>query len=448
MTVEAPVADILDYAIGGGWGKEEPDQAHTLPVYVLRGTDMPNVTLGDLSTLPYRYENEKKGLRRALLPNDIVLEISGGSSARGQSTGRTVFITEAILKELAAPLIPASFCRLLRIKAEVANPRYVYYCLQEMYNSGRAATYEVQSTGISNFQFKYFLEAELVPLPSLTEQEAIAEILGALDDKIELNRKMNATLDELARTIFRSWFVNFDPVRAKMEGREPFGMDAETAALFPDRLEESPLGPIPEGWEAKRIDELADINKSSLKASDEWETIRYVDISSTRQGDITETTTYRRGDEPSRAKRRLSHGDTALSTVRPNRRSYFLALDPPDDLIASTGFAIVSPTMVPWSFIHSGLTQDAVFDTLGNLADGGAYPAVRPSVIGELTVNVPTDERLMNAYHGIAGSLYELAARNREESRTLAELRDTLLPELISGRTRVPDAEKVVAEVV
>lgn len=109
MTVEAPVADILDYAIGGGWGKEEPDQAHTLPVYVLRGTDMPNVTLGDLSTLPYRYENEKKGLRRALLPNDIVLEISGGSSARGQSTGRTVFITEAILKELAAPLIPASF---------------------------------------------------------------------------------------------------------------------------------------------------------------------------------------------------------------------------------------------------------------------------------------------------------------------------------------------------
>lgn len=92
--------------------------------------------------------------------------------------------------------------------------------------------------------------------PPLAEQQAIAGILGALDDKIELNWKMSGTLDDLARTISCSWFVDFDPVRAKAEGREPFGMGAETAALFPDRFVQSELGPIPEGWTANPLDQI------------------------------------------------------------------------------------------------------------------------------------------------------------------------------------------------
>jgi type I restriction enzyme S subunit len=98
-----------------------------------------------------------------------------------------------------------------------------------------------------------------IPLPPLPEQKAIAAILGALDDKIELNRRMNATLESMARALFQSWFVDFDPVRAKADGRQPSGLDADTAALFPDSFESSDIGTIPKGWQRYNLREIADI---------------------------------------------------------------------------------------------------------------------------------------------------------------------------------------------
>ena len=109
----------------------------------------------------------------------------------------------------------------------------------------------IPSTSRQDF---YFLS---VKLPPLSEQKAIAHILSSLDDKIELNRQMNETLEAMARAIFKSWFVDFDPVRAKMEGRQPAGMDAATADLFPDEFEESSLGLIPKGWKVKKLGDLA-----------------------------------------------------------------------------------------------------------------------------------------------------------------------------------------------
>ena len=101
-----------------------------------------------------------------------------------------------------------------------------------------------------------------IPVPTLPEQRAIAAILGALDDKIELNRRLNRTLEAMARAIFTSWFVDFDPVRAKMEGHPPFGMDADTAAVFPDAFEDSPLGQIPRGWQVKALPDVIQVNPS------------------------------------------------------------------------------------------------------------------------------------------------------------------------------------------
>ena len=98
-------------------------------------------------------------------------------------------------------------------------------------------------------------------LPPLAEQNAIAGVIGALDDKIELNRRMNATLEAMARALFQSWFVDFDPVRAKLDGRQPFGLDSDTAALFPANFEESALGPIPQGWEAGRLDDVLTLQR-------------------------------------------------------------------------------------------------------------------------------------------------------------------------------------------
>ena len=270
-------------------------------------------------------------------------------------------------------------------------------------------------------------------IPPLGEQRRIAHILGTLDDTIELNRRMNATLEAMARALFRSWFVDFDPVRAKAEGREPVGMDAATAALFPDEFEESELGEIPKGWEVKTIDELAEINSWSLTNSYTIDPIDYIEISEVSKGEIYTIQRYPRGKEPSRARRRLRHGDTVLSTVRPDRASYFLCFKPDPSLIASTGFAVVTPTIAPWSFVYVALTRPEIFEYLGQVADGGAYPAIRSDVIGAIETVWPNVSELVAKYHRISEVWLAMAERNKQQSRVLASLRDILLPELLSG---------------
>lgn len=187
-----------------------------------------------------------------------------------------------------------------------------------------------------------------IPVPPLAEQKAIAAVLGALDDKIELNRRMNATLEAMARALFKSWFIDFDPVRSNMDQNQPstrpsghpsptgrragdegrFALDPATAALFPEHFEHGEHDMLPIGWRLAAIEEVCGINGWTLVKNDDLETLEYVEISEVNRGNIANISTYSRGEEPSRARRRLRHGDTVLSTVRPDRGSYFLALNP------------------------------------------------------------------------------------------------------------------------
>jgi type I restriction enzyme S subunit len=277
-------------------------------------------------------------------------------------------------------------------------------------------------------------------VPPLAEQKRIAEVLGALDDKIELNRRMNATLEATARALFQSWFVDFDPVRAKLDGRTPSGMDSATAALFPEHFTHGEHDMLPVGWRLAAIEEVCAINAWTLGKNDDLETLEYVEISEVSRGNIANIASYTRGEEPSRARRRLRHGDTVLSTVRPDRGSYFLALNPPESRVASTGFAVLTPTKVPWSFLHAVLTLPEVSEHLGQMADGGAYPAVRPEVIGSMQVALPNEPKILDDFHRICAPLFEQAEANRNQSRTLATLRDTLLPKLLRGELSVREA--------
>jgi type I restriction enzyme, S subunit len=278
-----------------------------------------------------------------------------------------------------------------------------------------------------------------IPIPPTDTREAIATVLGALDDKIELNRRMNATLESMARTLFQSWFVDFDPVRAKLDGRKPTGLDEPTATLFPEHFVHGEHEMLPVGWRLAATEEICAINACTLGKSDDLETLEYVEISEVSRGNIANIVTYQRGQEPSRARRRLRHGDTVLSTVRPDRGSYFLALNPPENRVASTGFAVLTPTQVPWSFLHAALTQPEVSDHLGQMADGGAYPAVHPEVIGAIQVALPNEPKILEAFHRACAPLFEQAEANRSQSRTLATLRETLLPKLLSGELSVTE---------
>ncbi len=264
-------------------------------------------------------------------------------------------------------------------------------------------------------------------LPELGEQRAIAAVLGALDDKIELNRRMNETLEALAQSLFKSWFV--PACRSLGAGRD---------ATLPASRGQAGQSALPKGWREATISELCEINSWTLGKGDELDRIEYVEISEVMRGNIANIQSYERGEEPSRARRRLRHGDTVLSTVRPDRGAYFLCLNPSPNLIGSTGFAVLTPTKAPWSFIHAAMTQPDVFEYLGQQADGGAYPAVRPEIIGGLEVPWPNKPELVKDFHRACAPLYERAELNRQESRTLAALRDALLPKLLSGELRLP----------
>lgn len=282
-----------------------------------------------------------------------------------------------------------------------------------------------------------------LPLPDMNSQKAIAAVLGALDDKIELNRKMNATLEAMARALFKSWFVDFDPVRAKMEGRQPFGMDAETAAIFPSRLVSSDLGDIPEGWTENTLQTLAEINPEAWGENSHPDSVEYVDLANTKWGVIESTVIYAWGDAPSRARRVLKSGDSIVGTVRPGNGSF--AYISCDYLTGSTGFAVLRPKKEIFrEAVFCCVTAAENIERLTHLADGGAYPAVRPEVVLNTTF-LFSSLKILEAFSKKAAPLLEKIEFNKNESKQLASLRDYLLPKLVSGDIRIPAAEKFVA---
>jgi type I restriction enzyme S subunit len=284
-----------------------------------------------------------------------------------------------------------------------------------------------------------------VRLPPLPEQRAIAHILGTLDDKIELNRRMNETLEAMARALFKSWFVDFDPVRAKMEGRDT-GLPGSLADLFPDSFEDSELGEIPRGWEVATLNDFAALNSETWSKKTRPQKISYVDLSNTKWGRIESVTVYLNGDAPSRAQRVLRPGDVIVGTVRPGNGSYALISE--DGLTGSTGFANLRPRDDIYAeFVYLAATASDNIEALSHLADGGAYPAVRPDVVAATQVIRPNSDATLARFSQNTRCLLTRMSESERESRTLAALRDTLLPKLISGELRVKDADHLVAKV-
>ena len=275
----------------------------------------------------------------------------------------------------------------------------------------------------------------LVPT-DLDEQRAIAHILGTLDDKIELNRRMNETLEAMARALFKSWFVDFDPVLAKAAGRDP-GLPKPIADLFPDSFEDSELGEIPRGWEEASLYDFAMLNPESWTRETRPEVMEYVDLSNTKWRRIDAVTRYSQEEAPSRAQRVLRPLDTIVGTVRPGNGSYAFILV--EGLTGSTGFTVLRPTKREYAeYVYLVASGPENIERLAHLADGAAYPAVRPEVVAATRVVKP-DVKAIKGFADIATTILANIAANEAETSTLAILRGTLLPKLISGELRVAD---------
>ena len=315
----------------------------------------------------------------------------------------------------------------LKAKKDI-DIRWAYYALLNLNINNIDSGSAIPSTSREDFYALPIAE------PPLSEQRAIAHVLGALDDRIELNRRMNATLEAMARGLFQSWFVDFDPVRAKMAGRDP-GLPKEIADLFPDRLVDSELGPIPEGWSLGQLDDVASLNPESWNARNAPDEVAYVDLANTKWGHIETVEIHPWSAAPSRARRVLRPGDTIVGTVRPGNGSY--ALIGGKGLTGSTGFAVLRPrTANVREIVWCAATSRGNIGRLAHLADGGAYPAVRPHTVAETRI-VLSDASVRRVFSSLTAGWFDRMENDKRASRRLVALRDALLAPLVSGESRV-----------
>lgn len=282
--------------------------------------------------------------------------------------------------------------------------------------------------------------AYVLPKPA-EEVLWLVELLETIEKRIALLETTSSDLEAIAQALFKSWFVDFDPVRANAEGREPEGMDATTAALFPSEFEDSELGSIPKGWKSGTVADLSDVNASKWTSRKHPPTIKYIDLGGVYSNRIDPPTEYSFEEAPSRARQNLRDGDTIIGTVRPGNRAFAYIHEPDANLTGSTGFAVLTPSSPDLSsFIYLATTREEAIQRLANLADGAAYPAVRPGVVADTPCVIPNDD-VLAAFSKITTPLLERIANNSATMRTLSELRDTLLPRLISGKLRLPETE-------
>ena len=236
------------------------------------------------------------------------------------------------------------------------------------------------------------------------EQKAIASVLSSLDDKIDLLHRQNKTLEAMAETLFRQWFVE----------------EAD------------------EEWETARVGDFVRTNVASINKGNAIKTIRYLDTGSLTEGKIDGYQTFDIADAPSRARRIVKHNDVLISTVRPNQKHYGILKNPAEDVIVSTGFCVITCDKIDPHFIYILLTTDEMTEYLHSIAEGSTstYPSLKPSDIEGLEFQLPPQEKL-DAFSEYAYNTWRNIKYNHTQIITLEKLRDTLLPKLMGGEVRL-----------
>ena len=294
--------------------------------------------------------------------------------------------------------------------------------------------------------------------PPLPAQRSVAASLRPINDRIALLRETNATLEAIAQALFKSWFVDFDPVRAKMEGRAPEGMDEATSALFPDALEESELGWVPKGW---RMSHLADLTSahhgsiqtgpfgSQLHASDYVEfgvpVVMPKDIKDRRA--MTDSVARVAQEDADRLSRhKLMAGDIVFSR-RGDVERHALITEREAGWLCGTGCLLLRPGKSWRSSTFLSMALDAVQARtwLVQHAVGATMPNINTGILGSVPVLLPPDA-LLSAFEDVVSATELQRSYNSSTAETLATLRDTLLPRLISGQLRLPEANAPAAD--
>jgi type I restriction enzyme S subunit len=245
--------------------------------------------------------------------------------------------------------------------------------------------------------------------------------VSAYDELMENSQRRIRLLEAMARALYREWFVHF-----RFPGHKKLPRVA------------SPLGDIPQGWEVKKLVDVAEVNRAQINARNAPDELHYIDISSVSPGQVDAITTYAFPDAPGRARRIVRHGDVLWSCVRPNRRSHAQVMHPEPNTIASTGFAVLTATKVPFTFLYFATTTDDFVAYLTNNATGAAYPAVTATTFEKAGLLIPPPP-LLKKFGEATIPMAEKIHTLQRQIQNLRRTRDLLLPRLLSGQVNIAE---------
>jgi len=374
------------------------------------------------------------------------------------STGVGTLGRVAQISEVNGPVTSDSHVTIVRPDCQTIDPLYFGYCLKsrqkdiELLGEG--------STGQTELSRVLLGDMEIEILEDFKEQRAVGNFLKAIDKKIELNQKMNETLEEIAKSLFKSWFIDFDPVRAKTEGK-PTGLSKEISDLFPDSFEDSELGEIPKGWKIKDIKDVC--NTTDYVANGSFKTlkdnVKRVDSNVKDSAILVRVTDHNSNwngefkyiDESSYnflKKSKLFPGDIVICNVADVGKCFMvpdlgrkMSLGPNSILCKDfKEFETVSKEYF-FYFINTPGTQNL----LSSISSGSVQNKFNKTQFRSLQMLVPS-KKLIQSFDEVCKNIIEMKDLKNKENQILTDLRDTLLPKLISGELRIPDAEKLVEE--
>ena len=380
--------------------------------------------------LVYIDDDQSAELRNVeVKPNDVLLNITGDSVAR--------------CCQVATDVLPArvnQHVAIIRPQPDSLDARFLRYVLVSHEYQSRLLA--LASAGATRPALTKTMIEELdIPSPPLAEQKTIAAVLGALDDKIELNRRMNATLEAMARALFQSWFVDFDPVRAKLDGRQPAGLDPATAALFPATFQDSPLGHIPKGWDVVGLPEALDFLEGPGLRNWQYREhgMKFLNIRCIGDGDLDvarANSISLEEYEKTYSHFALHEDDIVISTSGTLGRLAIVRADHLPVMLNTSIIRMRGRGVVGLGYVWGFLQSEHFLAEMFALAAGSVQLNFGPMHLRQISILRPPDG-ILEGFEKVMQPLLKMSLHLRTESRTLANLRDTLLPKLLSGKLSV-----------
>lgn len=415
--------------------KTAPVVDHVTPYRMIRTTNVRNGFINLDACKHVDEETFRKWTRRAdLLDGDVILT-------------REAPIGEVGLVRGNIPIFLGQ--RLMQYRANRAklDPRFLCYAFLSPQLQHQFGAHEGSGSVVSHIRVGDCSNFK-IPLPSLEEQSEIAGLLAALDERRLLLQQTNSTLESIAMALFKSWFIDFDPTSARAEGREPAGMDAATTALFPEEFEESALGLIPKGWRVATVADAIDFNpQRSLPKGDE---APYLEMANAPT--VGHRPTGRVGLRMFGSGCKFRNGDALLAKITPcleNGKSAFVDFLNEDEVgWGSTEFIVMRAKPVLPEYCAYLLARHEAFRQFAIQAMTGTSgrQRVELSRLAQFPLALPPDDSIASRVTPTFVALQSRIAANDEQAKALAELRDALLPRLISGKLRLPEAQRQVEE--